>query len=105
MEELAGKAGLDPAKFKADFEGPDCTRWAQAGHTELGPVGTNGTPAFYINGRYLSGAQPVGEFKKVIDEEMKKADDAIKAGVKQEDYYAHVMSKAVKKLGEEPDEE
>jgi protein-disulfide isomerase len=30
----------------------------------------NGTPAFFINGRILSGAQPYDAFKKIIDEEL-----------------------------------
>jgi len=33
-------------------------------------AGVNGTPAFYINGRMLSGAQPYEAFKKIIDEEL-----------------------------------
>ena len=33
-------------------------------------AGVNGTPAFFINGRMLSGAQPFDEFKRVIDEEL-----------------------------------
>jgi protein-disulfide isomerase len=33
-------------------------------------VGVNGTPAFFINGRPLSGAQPFDAFKRVIDEEL-----------------------------------
>jgi protein-disulfide isomerase len=35
-------------------------------------VGANGTPASFINGKLVSGAQPYTEFKKVIDEELKK---------------------------------
>lgn len=35
-------------------------------------VGVNGTPAFFINGRSLGGAQPFEEFKKIIDEELAK---------------------------------
>src|SRR5216683_5185867 len=31
-------------------------------------AGVNGTPAFFINGRVLSGAQPFDAFKKIIDE-------------------------------------
>ena len=30
----------------------------------------NGTPAFFINGRMLSGAQPFEKFKELIDEEL-----------------------------------
>jgi protein-disulfide isomerase len=33
----------------------------------------NGTPAFFINGRMLSGAQPFEAFKVIIDEEVAKA--------------------------------
>ena len=33
-------------------------------------VGVSGTPAFFINGRPLDGAQPFDAFKQVIDEEL-----------------------------------
>ncbi len=33
-------------------------------------AGVNGTPAFFINGRSLSGAQPFEAFKRIIDEEL-----------------------------------
>ena len=33
-------------------------------------AGVNGTPAFFINGRMLDGAQPFEKFKEVIDEEL-----------------------------------
>ena len=34
--------------------------------------GFPGTPAFFINGRLLSGAQPLEAFKAVIDEESER---------------------------------
>ena len=36
-------------------------------------VGVSGTPAFFINGRMLSGAQPFEKFKELIDEELATA--------------------------------
>ena len=33
-------------------------------------LGLRGTPAFYVNGRYLNGAQPFEAFEKIIDEEL-----------------------------------
>ncbi len=33
-------------------------------------IGVGGTPAFFINGIFLNGAQPVAAFEKVIDEEL-----------------------------------
>lgn len=36
-------------------------------------VGVTGTPAYFINGRFISGAQPFENFKEVIDEELELA--------------------------------
>lgn len=36
-------------------------------------VGVSGTPAYFINGKFLSGAQPFEAFKEIIDEELAKA--------------------------------
>ena len=33
-------------------------------------AGVSGTPAFFINGRMLTGAQPFDAFKRIIDEEL-----------------------------------
>jgi protein-disulfide isomerase len=33
-------------------------------------MGVNATPAFFINGRFLSGAQPFEAFRAIIDEEI-----------------------------------
>jgi protein-disulfide isomerase len=33
-------------------------------------IGVNATPTFYINGRFLSGAQPFDAFKAIIDDEL-----------------------------------
>lgn len=37
---------------------------------EVTKLGMSGTPAFFINGRLLSGAQPLEKFVQVIDEEL-----------------------------------
>ncbi|MBK7863207.1 MAG: thioredoxin domain-containing protein [Archangiaceae bacterium] len=73
VEDLKAHAtalGLDGAKFN---ECLDSGRMAavvktdtEAGHK----AGVSGTPAFFINGNVLSGAQPLEEFKRVIDAEL-----------------------------------
>lgn len=40
---------------------------------EVTKLGMSGTPAFFINGRPLSGAQPLEKFVQVIDEELARA--------------------------------
>lgn len=86
------------AKFKADMAGP-CPKIVVKDQQELARIGTRGTPAFYINGRFLSGARPIQFFKQIIDEELKKANAAIAKGTPVEKYYQEfVVKKGAKKL-------
>jgi hypothetical protein len=79
MEKLAQEVGLNMTKFKADMDGA-CKEIVARDQADVAKLGTSGTPAFYINGRYLSGAQPIDRFKTIIDEELKKASDRITKG-------------------------
>ncbi len=47
----------------------------------------NGTPHFFVNGRRLVGAQPQEKFEKIIDEEIKKAQDLVAKGTKPSELY------------------
>ncbi len=87
---LAGTIGVDPAKLKTDMDGPDCQGWLTRSSQTLEKFGTTGTPSFYVNGRF-AGGQDYAAFKKMVDEEIKKADAAIAGGVKQGDYYDKVV--------------
>lgn len=99
MEKIAKELGLDVAKFKADKNG-ECKKIIAKDQAELRAVGTSGTPAFYINGRFLSGARPVEQFKVLVDEELKKANAAIgKDGLTAANYYQkNILAKGKKKL-------
>ncbi|MEQ8569759.1 MAG: thioredoxin domain-containing protein [Deltaproteobacteria bacterium] len=72
LERYAEELGLDMAKFKKDMDDPELEAWVKADMAEGSKVGVNGTPATYINGRKVSGAQPFPAFKAIIDEELKK---------------------------------
>ena len=37
---------------------------------EASKLGVTGTPGFFINGRFTSGAKPFPEFKRQIDEQL-----------------------------------
>jgi protein-disulfide isomerase len=83
----ADEIGLDTAKFKKDLEDEGLKKKV-LDQQKLGmSLGARGTPAFFINGRYLSGAQPAPAFKAVIDEEMKKADALIAKGTAKDKVY------------------
>ncbi len=61
-------------------------------------LGARGTPAFFINGKYLSGAQPLGSFKSVIDVEMAEADRLIAAGTPAGGVYNRLMDGAKERV-------
>jgi protein-disulfide isomerase len=65
--------GVDAAKFTDCLDNKKTADLVKAEQTEGGSVGVNGTPAFIINGRLVSGAQPFEKFKAVIDDELARA--------------------------------
>jgi protein-disulfide isomerase len=91
LEKIAGEAGLDVAKLKAEMEKPECQQWLRASQEAMRPLGATATPAFFINGRFINGAQPIEKFEEVIQQEMAKADKAIADGVSGADYYQRVV--------------
>ncbi len=65
-------AGLDAAKFTACLSSGRAKKAVER-DMEVGKrLGITGTPAFFINGTELSGAQPEEAFRKVIDRELEK---------------------------------
>ncbi|HEY1911362.1 MAG TPA: thioredoxin domain-containing protein [Vicinamibacterales bacterium] len=66
----ASELGLDTGKFNACVD-THATKKVVDTDAEAGQdAGVDGTPAFFINGRMISGAQPFDVFKKIIDEEL-----------------------------------
>lgn len=80
LEKYAGEIGLNVAKFKKDMDDPSLKAQVEKDQKIANSVGASGTPTFFINGRKLVGAQPFEQFKTVIEEEIKKADELLKKG-------------------------
>ena len=70
LKEYAKKVGLDPAKFDKCLDSGEKAATIKTDQEAGQKVGVNGTPAFFINGIMLSGAQPFDEFKSIIDSEL-----------------------------------
>ncbi|QSQ27030.1 thioredoxin domain-containing protein [Pyxidicoccus parkwayensis] len=97
LEGYAKDVGLDVAKWKADMANPKFQDIIQKEQTQASTLGASGTPAFFINGRFLSGAQPIDNFRALIDEEMAKAEALVKGGVPASQVYAKVIEKGAEK--------
>jgi protein-disulfide isomerase len=73
LKKYAGELKLDQAKFDKCLDSGEKARVVED-HKKAGEeAGVSGTPAFFVNGRMISGAQPLEAFKKVIDEELASA--------------------------------
>jgi protein-disulfide isomerase len=70
LKTLAGESGLDQKKFDECLDKQQFKDAVAKDMADGNSVGVNGTPAFFINGRMLSGAQPFEKFKEIIDEEL-----------------------------------
>jgi protein-disulfide isomerase len=67
---MATELGLDGAAFGACLDSRRHRPTVEADYHKGGEMGVNATPAFFINGRFLSGAQPFEAFKAIIDQEI-----------------------------------
>jgi protein-disulfide isomerase len=70
LKRHAVDVGLDAAKFNACFDSHKFQDEVAEDFAAGNSLGVNGTPAFFVNGRLLSGAQPFEAFKELIDEEL-----------------------------------
>ena len=93
IEKYATELGLDMAKFKADMADKALETKIRKQQSQGSTLGARGTPAFFVNGRFLSGAQPFEKFKVLIDEEMKKADALLAKGTPKDKLYDAIIAK------------
>ncbi|MBL8117369.1 MAG: thioredoxin domain-containing protein [Anaerolineae bacterium] len=68
----AGQLSVDVEQFTTCLDSQTHINEISADAVFAQNLGVTGTPAFFINGRFISGAQPYDVFKTVIDEELAK---------------------------------
>jgi len=69
----ADEAGLDQGAFEGCLEGGDAVQVVQGDMERGATYGVRGTPAFFINGRVIFGAQPLEAFQRTIDAALEEA--------------------------------
>jgi len=72
FEGYAQEIGLDMERYRADVASSPVKERISADIEEARRLGVTGTPGFFVNGRFVSGAQPYETFKRLIDEEIGK---------------------------------
>ncbi len=92
LDKYAQEIGLNMARYKADMNEHKYKSQIDTDSSRGAAVGANGTPAFFINGQSLSGAQPFESFKAVIDKELKHADELLKKGTSMDKLYDQILA-------------
>jgi protein-disulfide isomerase len=72
LMKYAREIGLDMKRFEEDLVAPKTRAVVDADIAEAKALGVTGTPGFFVNGRFLYGAQPFGEFAQLINAELAK---------------------------------
>jgi len=72
LKKYATEVGLNVDAFTACYTAGKFRADVEKDAAEGAKVGVTGTPAFFVNGRFLSGAQPFDAFKAMIDDELKR---------------------------------
>lgn len=96
LENYAKEIGLNQGKWKECYTSQKPKAGITQDQATAVRLGARGTPAFFINGRFLSGAQPFPAFDNLVSEELKKAKES---GIPKGEYYEKaVMAKGEKKI-------
>lgn len=72
LRSRAASLGLDASKFDTCLKSDRHDAAIRASVEDGQRIGVTGTPAFFINGRMLFGAQPIQKFEEVIDAELQR---------------------------------
>lgn len=70
LKALAAELKFDTGKFNSCADSNKYFSEIEKDIQDGAAAGVSGTPAYFINGKFLSGAQPFENFKQIIDEEL-----------------------------------
>ncbi|MEZ4366023.1 MAG: thioredoxin domain-containing protein [Kofleriaceae bacterium] len=76
LRTLAQELGLEMVQWEADVRSPGCRDEVIADQRLLSSLGASAVPWSWINGRWMSGNQPIEKLRPLVDEELAKAKKA-----------------------------
>jgi protein-disulfide isomerase len=102
IETYAQEVGLNMGQLRAALDNNEHAAQIDASQALARRFGASGTPAFFINGRFLSGARPLEQFKALVDEEMAKARALVAAGTPRAQVYARTVASGLAQVAAAP---
>ncbi|MGH1347157.1 MAG: DsbA family protein [Nannocystales bacterium] len=91
----AKKLRLNRKQFKRDLRDQGLKQKIKDQQAQSQKLGARGTPAFFVNGRFLSGARPFDSFAELIDEELAHARAMVDGGTPRAQVYDALMQTAL----------
>jgi protein-disulfide isomerase len=73
LKKYAGELGLNADQFNSCLDSGKRAKEVTDDMEAGSKVGVTGTPAFFINGRFLNGAVPIDQFTEIIEDELARA--------------------------------
>jgi protein-disulfide isomerase len=83
-------------RFKRDMDNPAFAQIIKDDQAAGGKVGVRGTPHFFVNGRRISGAVPIDQFEKAVQESLEEAKSLTAAGTPKTELYKAAVAKNYK---------
>ena len=97
LESYARKIGLRKSKFRAALDSHRFRANVERQITAGKFLGVYGTPASFVNGRYVRGALQYDRMKKVLAEELRKARKLLRSGVSRRKLYRTIIAKGARR--------
>ncbi|WP_437957990.1 thioredoxin domain-containing protein [Sorangium sp. So ce119] len=98
------RAGVTPGQIQQLVQQSGAARKVEADMALAARLGVNGTPASFINGVLVVGAQPAEQFTEIIDAQLAAARELRAAGTPPEQVYAALATKNFAAPAEEPED-
>ncbi|MGI6395397.1 MAG: DsbA family protein [bacterium] len=108
LEDEARLLELDTDKFLKDFQSAQLAKIIKDDLALANKLSIRGTPASFINGRFVNGALPFETFKQVIDEELEKVKPLREKGLKGSELYYELIKdgkEGISRVAKEKDDE
>lgn len=93
FEAWATTAGVSLSKFQRLVSDPKMAARVQSNIADGKRYGVRGTPAFYVNGVFLSGARPQSDFETEIDRQLVEASTLLASGTPKDRIYIELTNK------------
>lgn len=95
LERYAQDLALDMEAFRTALNDPAIDAKIRHDQASMVGSGAGGTPAFFVNGKLISGAKPLSAFQAEVNAAIAEADKLIASGTKLEDIHRVVAAKNV----------